>query len=447
MSTRPRLLAGALRLPTVGLLLVVTLVAFEALAVATVMPTTARALHGLALYSLGFTAFLGASLVGMVDAGARTDRRGPGPVLIGGLAAFGVGLLGCAAAPTMPVFIAGRAVSGLGAGAIIVALYVLVARVYDEALRPQVFAAMSGAWVVPALVGPALAGTVTEHLGWRWIYGGLPPFIALGALLLLPALRTLPPHPGTDRRAPAVAALLLAAGVALVQLASAHVTPLRLALALAGLVLLARPLQRLLPAGTLLLQRGLPATVACRALLAGAFFGAEVFLPLTLVTVHGARPTLAGLPLTFGAVGWFAGSWLQGRSSEQRRARLLPLGFVLVGVGVGSVALLTSPAVPAWTAILPWGIAGAGMGMAMPAISLLTLRLSPQQEQGENAAALQISDAVGSAVSIAMAGAVVAAAGAAGHAVAGITAVDLLLAAVAVAGSALALRTRVSGAR
>lgn len=447
IEARPGLLAGRLRLPTIGLVLVVTLVAFEALAVATVMPTTARALHGLAYYGFAFTAFLGTSLVGMVDAGARTDRRGPGPVLVGGLAAFAVGLLACAAAPTMPVFLAGRAIGGLGAGEIIVAIYVLVARVYDDSLRPRAFAAMSAAWVLPALVGPALAGVVTEQFGWRWIYGGLPPFIAAGALLLLPALRGLPPHPVTDRRAPAGAALLLAAGVALVQVASARVTPARLALASVGLALLGAPLRRLLPAGTLTLRRGLPATVAIRGMLAGAFFGAEVFLPLTLVTVHGARPTMAGLPLTFGAVGWSAGSWVQGRTSERVRSRLLPLGFALVALGVGGVSIVTSPAVPAWTALLPWAIGGAGMGLAMPAISLLTLRLSPEEEQGENAAALQISDAVGSAVSIAVAGAVVAAARAAGHTSAGIATVDLLLAALAVAGSLVALRTRVSASR
>ena len=72
----PRLFSGSRRLPTIGLLLVVTLIAFEALAVATVMPTTARALDGLGLYSFGFTGFLVASIISMVDGGARADRRG-----------------------------------------------------------------------------------------------------------------------------------------------------------------------------------------------------------------------------------------------------------------------------------------------------------------------------------------------------------------------------------
>lgn len=438
-----RLFSGSLRWPTIGLLLTTTLIAFEAMAVATSMPTTARALDGLDHYSFGFTAFLVTSIVGMVEAGAWADRRGPAVVLLAGLASFAAGLLACGLAPTMAVFIAGRAISGLGAGAVIVAMYVLIARVYDPALRPKIFAAMSSAWVIPALVGPSIAGALTEHVGWRWVYLGLPPFIALGLLLLASALRELPPAPPSGRRAPAVAAVSLAGAVALVQLAAARVTPPRLALGAAALAVLGLPLRRLLPAGTLTMRRGLPAAVACRGLAAGTFFAAEAFLPYMLVTQHGARPTTAGLPLTFGAVGWSLGSWLQGRVSDARRGQLLQLGFVLIAGGVAGLALATSPAVSAWAAVPPWIIAGAGMGLAMPAVAVLLLALSPESEQGENSAALQISDAVGSATAIALAGAVVAAARVGGHPAAGLVAVFLATGGAALAGVAVARRTRV----
>lgn len=439
----PRLFSGSRRLPTIGLLLTTTLIAFEALAVATAMPTTARALHGLNLYSFGFTAFLVTSIVGMVDAGARADRRGPARVLLAGLGAFAAGMVACGLAPTMPVFIAGRAIGGFGAGSVIVAMYVLIARVYDPALRPKVFAALSGAWVIPALVGPSIAGALTEHAGWRWVYLGLPPFIAFGVVLLIPALRGLPPGSTSRRRAPAVAALSLAAAVALVQLAAVRLSPARLGLAVCGLALLGLPLRRLLPTGTLTLRLGLPSAVACRGVAAGAFFAAEAYLPYMLVTQHGARPTLAGLPLTFGAVGWSIGSWLQGQVADRSRGRLLQLGFLLIALGVAGLTLATPTAVPGWAAIPPWMLAGAGMGLAMPAVSVIVLALSPPTEQGGNAAALQISDAVGSATAIALAGAVVAASRVAGHPVLGLVAVDLGMAVAALAGIAVARRTSV----
>ncbi|WP_263399764.1 hypothetical protein [Saccharopolyspora pogona] len=47
---------------------------------------------------------------------------------------------------------------------LIVALHVMIGRVFPEEHRPAAFAAMSSAWVVPALVGPVIAGFLTE----RW---------------------------------------------------------------------------------------------------------------------------------------------------------------------------------------------------------------------------------------------------------------------------------------
>ena len=449
-SPREPLLRGRHGWPTLGLLLVITLVAFEALAVATAMPTTAAALHGLALYSWGFTAFLGVSLVGVVDAGARTDRGGPAGVLVMGLVAFAVGLLVSGFAPSMPVFVLGRAVSGFGAGQIIVALYVVVARVYDDALRPRVFAAMSAAWVVPALVGPVIAGAVTENLGWRWVFLGLPPLIVLGFALLGPALRRLPPppvrRPGSGATRNVAAAILLAVAVALVQSGGGSPSVASAVPAALGVALLVPPLRRLLPSGALRARRGLPAAIAFRGLLAGSFFGAEIYLPLALSTVHGLRPTLAGLPLTFGALGWSAASGLQGRlPAEADRVRLVRLGFGLIAAAVAALALVSVPAVPAALAVPLWTLAGAGMGFAMPTISLLTLALSPEREQGGNAASLQIADAVGSAVCIAAGAVIVALAVAAGPGrAAGIAGVDIAMALVALAGAALSGRLRTS---
>src|SRR5439155_25581580 len=150
-ATGDSLLAGRYRATTAGIVLVITLVAFEALAVATAMPTAVRQLNGLAYYSWPFTAFMVSSVVAMVLAGQRSDRRGPRGTLIVGLAIFAAGLVVAGTAHLMAVFVAGRAVQGMGAGAIIVSLYVVIAEVYDESLRPRVFAAISAAWVVPSL--------------------------------------------------------------------------------------------------------------------------------------------------------------------------------------------------------------------------------------------------------------------------------------------------------
>ncbi|MBX9367117.1 MFS transporter, partial [Streptomyces sp. WAC04114] len=91
-------------------------------------------------------------------------------------------------AGTMWVFILGRAVQGFGGGLVIVALYVVVGRAYPERLRPAIMAAFAASWVLPSIVGPLAAGTVTEQLGWRWVFVGIPVLVVFPLALALPQI-------------------------------------------------------------------------------------------------------------------------------------------------------------------------------------------------------------------------------------------------------------------
>ena len=135
----------------------IAFVAFEAMAVATVMPTVARDLDGLDLYALAFAAPLASGVVGMVAAGMWSDRTGPVVPLLASMALFSAGLLVCGLAPSMEVLLVGRVLQGLGGGALTVGLYVVVGLVFPATLRPAVFASFAAAWVLPALFGPGLA--------------------------------------------------------------------------------------------------------------------------------------------------------------------------------------------------------------------------------------------------------------------------------------------------
>ena len=180
--TRAPLLARPHRALVLGIVGLVALTAFEAVAVATAMPVVARDLGGLHLYALAFAAPLAASIVGVVAGGSSSDARGPRRPLLLGLALFVAGLLLSGLAPSMEVFTAGRAVQGLGSGMLVVALYVVVARAFPAELQPRLFAAMAAAWVLPAMVGPAVSGLVAEHLGWRWVFLATPLLAAAAAV-------------------------------------------------------------------------------------------------------------------------------------------------------------------------------------------------------------------------------------------------------------------------
>ncbi|MBX9244371.1 MFS transporter, partial [Actinotalea ferrariae] len=180
--------ARGLRTITVAMLLLVALNAFEALAVTTTMPTVVAALGGLELYAMAFAAPVASSVVGMVLSGTWSDRGGPGRALLTGVGLFVAGLVLAGTAQAMPTVVAGRVVQGLGGGMLSVALYVLVARVYPDRLQPRVFAAFAAAWVLPSVVGPALAGLVSDTVGWRWVFLGVPLLAVPALVALRPAL-------------------------------------------------------------------------------------------------------------------------------------------------------------------------------------------------------------------------------------------------------------------
>ena len=312
------LLSPALRATTVGALALVSLHAFEALALTTVMPTIARDLQGESLYAMAFTATLAAGIVSIVWSGNLADRRGPRPPLVLGLVLFALGLIGAGLAPTMPVLVGARVVQGLGAGMTSTALYVLVTRIYPPRLHTAILAGFSAAWVVPSIVGPFVAGVIAETIGWRWVFG-LAIIVLLGAgALLARIVRGL----GQDvvavpwRWRALVASIVLAVAVLVLNLVAERLDTLAVGLtvllAVVALAVVVGALLPLLPRGTLLAGRGLPTDVLLRGLAFAAFTGAEVYLPRLLTDRDGFSPSVAGIALTLTGVSWFVGSWVQG---------------------------------------------------------------------------------------------------------------------------------------
>ncbi|AVV42373.1 MFS transporter [Streptomyces sp. ID05-04B] len=442
---------------SIGIVSVVLLIAFEATAVGTAMPVAARELDGVSLYAFAFSGYFTTSLFGMVFAGQLSDRRGPLAPLAGGIAAFAAGLVLSGSAGTMWVFILGRAVQGLGGGLVIVALYVVVGRAYPERLRPAIMAAFAACWVVPSVVGPLAAGAVTERLGWRWVFLGIPVLVVLPLALALPQIRRRAGGPvagaavaAFDRRRIRLA-LGISLGAGLLQYAAQDLRPLSAAPAVAGCALLVPAVLGLLPRGTWRAARGLPSVVLLRGLAAGSFIAAESFVPLMLVTQRGLSPTLAGFSLAAGGGTWALGSWVQSRQRvTPYRQRLTVLGMVLAAAAIAAAPAVLVASVPVWTVAVAWGFGCFGMGLVISSTSVLLLQLSAPEEAGANSAALQISDGLSNVLLLAAGGAAFAALGggsvahpaaAAGSShPAAFAAVFLPMAAVALAGAWVATR-------
>ena len=418
-SQRPAgLMTPARRGLTIGLVLTITLVAFEALAVITILPAIKDDLQGISLYGWVTSAFQLGLLVGIVVAGGL--------------------------APSMLVLVLARGLQGLGAGAIPAVAYATIGRTYPEALRPRVFAVLSTAWVVPGLIGPAVSALVAERFDWRWVFLGLLPLVIASAALALPSLRRLgPPDEPLVQRGRLPRAVAVAAGTGLLLTGLTSRSPLAGALLVAaGLAVGLAPLRGLLPPGTLTARPGLPVAVLCRALLTFAFFGADTYVPLAITSVRGQSTAVASVAVTAATLAWTAGAWVQERKAAAWPGRrLIRTGFLVVAAGIALEAAALFPGVPVAVGVAGWAVGGLGIGLAYSPVSLIVLGEAPSGQEGAASASLQLAETLGVALGAGFGGVLVAVGAAAGWPLrTGIAGAFALTAAVALLAAVLARR-------
>ncbi len=325
---------------------------------------------------------------------------------------FSAGLLVAGLAPFMWVLVAGRCLQGLGAGAVPAVAYVAIGRTLRDAQRARMMAVLSTAWVVPGIVGPGVAAAVAHLFGWRWVFLGLIPLVAVAGPIAVPALVRLGrTNVGPSEEHRIGDAVRTAAGAAFVLAAlGAHNAGIGLGLAAVGVGVGLAPLRRLLPAGTLRAARGLPATILSRGLLTFAFFGADAYVTLTITTVRDHSTLMAGAVVTASTLAWTIGSWVQARLNERwEGARLVRTGLVLILLGTAGMAWQLRPGVPVWEAFVAWSASGLGMGLSYAPISLMMLRAAPPGREGWASASLNLADVLGIALGVGIGGAAVAA--------------------------------------
>lgn len=397
---------------TAGLLITIVVGAFEALAVATVLPDTVDDLGGLNYYGWILASFTLANLIGIVVAGSEIDRQGMVPPFLVGIGCFAVGLVIGGLAPTMPVLILGRIAQGFASGMLISVAYAAVRTAYDADSRPRLMALWSSAWVIPGLVGPAVAGLVAETIGWRWVFLGMIPFPIIAGVLTLPSLRAVDDAEGGERDFARLRdALLLAGGTALLLAGFGRSEWYLLgALVAVGLAVMLPAFRRLSPPGTLRARPGVAAAVAVLILLTIGFFGFEFFIPLALTDLRHQSTVMAGLPLTVSSLTWTAGAWIVDRRAKvMERSVLLRIGLVLIVVGILLTAGVFLSGLPVLVTFITWALAGLGMGISFSTLMLAVLDDAPEGSEGATISAGQLANTLGVSIGVGIGGSIVAA--------------------------------------
>jgi MFS family permease len=400
---------------TIGLVLVLVVVAFEGLAVTTIMPVTVRALHGLPLYAWSFSGFMLGSLVGTVAAGDYAAERGAAFSFAGALLILAIGLVICGVASSMLLFIGGRVVEGLGTGAVRSLSWFAINRAYSARDHVRMGAALSSAYIVPTLIGPTAAGVIAQAWGWRIVFFSLLPLVPVALWLIVRALNQFASTQATSAplERKASTAVVMAAGLAFA-LAGLQLSSISLMVALVALggsttYLAAR---HVLPASTLTFGRGLPAILAMRGILTYGYFGSLAFFPMALEIVRGLSPTLAGLGVSAGSIGWTSGSWaavaLDRRFGISARPQVVRAGLVLMALGTAGTIGTLVHGFPVGIAIACWGLAGLGMGVAYNTNSVLAIQAETEHTAAAVSSSMQLTDSLGQVLGTGMGGVVLA---------------------------------------
>lgn len=104
------------------------------------------------------------------------------PLFLAGCALFEVGSAVCGSAPNSNVFIAGRAIAGLGSSGMLTGLMVIMFHTIPLQQRPMYQGVFGAVFAVASVVGPLVGGSLTDKVTWRWcFYINLP----IGALSII----------------------------------------------------------------------------------------------------------------------------------------------------------------------------------------------------------------------------------------------------------------------
>lgn len=407
---------GGLRPITIGSILAITIIAFQGLALATVAPILAEDIGGRDVYGWIFSAFLIPQIVGTVLGGLEIDRRSPAIVFGVFLILFGIGCVVAGSAPSIEVFFLGRALQGFGAGGLFASVYAVVAIAYLDTMRSAMMAATSSAWIVPSLIGPAIAGFVAEQYSWRWVFFGLIPILFIVAPLTLPAFHRMHQdrseavvNTQSKRRLTMAVLLALSAALFLFGL-ELDVWFVAVAVTVVGLIGFTVTLQRLMPSGIFTARPMLAGAITIRSLCFAAFIVSETYMVFSLKEFGEVSATLAGLVLTAGSLSWTAGSLIQARwetitGTGARPIRVLTgVGCLLTGIGLIYGTVVITRDISIIVTIPGWMIAGLGMGLAYPSSSTIALTHADKGSEGKVSSSILLGDLFASSTMVGLGG-------------------------------------------
>jgi EmrB/QacA subfamily drug resistance transporter len=393
------------------------LIALDSTIIATAVPSIVDDLGGLSQFPWLFSVYLLAQAVSVPVYAKLADTLGRKPVILVGIGLFLLGSVMCGLAWDMGSLIVMRAVQGLGAGAVLPLTITIAGDIYTVAERAKVQGYIASVWAMSSVVGPTLGGVFAQFASWRWIFLVNIPFCLLAAWMLwrtygesLERRRHRIDYAGASVLTVALTLLILAAlegGQAWAWSAWQSVGSF-----VVGGVLLAafvaiehRAAEPVLPL-QVFGRRLIVATSLISVGVGTVLIGLTSYVPTFLERTTGATPLVAGLAVAALTLGWPVSASQSGRLYLRIGFRPTALiGLVLAGVG-SLVLWLVSTHPNVWTTALSCFVVGLGLGLVATPTLIAAQASVPWHERGVVTGSTMFMRSVGSAVGVAVFGAI-----------------------------------------
>jgi EmrB/QacA subfamily drug resistance transporter len=400
-----------------AVMLTTGLVALDATIIATAVPSIVTDLGGFAQFPWLFSIYLLTQAVTVPLYGKFADILGRKPVMFFGIAVFLLGSVLSGAAWSMPVLIAARAIQGIGAGAVQPMSITMLGDLYTVEERAKVQGYVTSVWAVASLIGPTLGGLFSEYLSWRWIFFVNVPLGAVAVVFL--ALKFTENVVKQEHKVDFLGATLLTIGLPLVLLglleggvAWAWGSWQSLLVFGAGAVVLAifvlverRAVEPILPLWVFSKRTLIGGNLT--ALIVGAMMmGLTSYLPTFVEGVLGTGALVAGFALAAMTIGWPISAGMSGRVYMRigfRDTALIGTSFVIVGSVL--IAMLSQGS-PIGEAAFAAFVLGVGLGLVSSPTVIAVQSVVGWDRRGVVTATNMFSRSLGSAVGVAVFGAI-----------------------------------------
>ncbi|RJT30957.1 MFS transporter [Mesorhizobium waimense] len=385
--------------------------------VATVMPAMVGELDGVQLVGWSLAIYELGAIVAGAAAGRMVSYVPLRTNMVVAALLYAAGALVSAIAPSMPQFLAGRLIEGLGGGALVSLAFVSVERLFPRNIWPQLFGIMSAIWGIAAFSGPMIGAIMTELLSWRWAVGiftlgGIA--VALASFIVLDTPEATRPQAasGTAPPFPYVALGCLGASVVLIAMAGVDIALLRssllLGFGLVGLMLFIyldalRPRSRLFPSRLFSWRSPVGSGMTMVAAFSVATISFGVYGPLLLTSLHDIPILTTGYIIAAESISWSILSILVANAPQERERPIIVIGALMIACGVAGFAY-TIPAGSIPLILFCALLQGGGFGIAWPFMTRIVVASAPPAEQTIAAAAVPTMQRIGYAVGAALAG-------------------------------------------